>query len=111
MQYEKQMKDLFIFIEDIDKRLAREIKDLDDIRLIMLAIRDLRDHEIRIDMSIIPIEESYAMLQAHGIHIPREELDQADSLRYRWEKLQTRYVREKNVSISKLSFVLSDRRV
>ena len=102
-QYEKQMKDLFIFIEDIEKRLAREIKDLDDIRLIMLAVKDLRENEIRIDMSIIPIEESYAMLQTHGIQVPREELDQADSLRYRWEKLQTRSVRRE--------FILNNKKI
>ena len=86
------MTEVFLFIDDIEKRLSREIKDLEDIRLIMMAVKDLRENEIRIDMAIIPIEESYAMLQVHGLNIPREEIEQADSLQYRWERLQTRCV-------------------
>jgi dynein heavy chain len=93
-KYQKEMNDVFIFIEDIEKRLSREIKDLEDIRLIMIGVKDLRENEIRIDMNITPIEESYAMLQIHAINIPREEIEQSDSLRYRWGKLQNRCVRE-----------------
>ncbi len=94
-KYRKEMNEAFIFIEDIEKRLSRDVKELEDIRLIMLAIKDLRENEIRIDMNIGPIEESYTMLQAHGINIAREEIERADTLRYRWGKLQTRSVREK----------------
>jgi dynein heavy chain len=86
------MNEAFIFIEDIEKRLSRDVKELEDIRLVMIAIKDLRENEIRIDMSIAPIEESYTMLQAHGINIAREEIERADTLRYRWGKLQTRSV-------------------
>ncbi len=93
-KYRKEMNEAFIFIEDIEKRLSRDVKELEDIRLIMIAIKDLRENEIRIDMSIAPIEESYTMLQAHGINIAREEIERADTLRYRWGKLQTRSVRE-----------------
>jgi dynein heavy chain len=93
IKYKKEMTNVFIFIEDIEKRLSREIKDLEDIRLIMIAVKDLRENEIRIDMNITPIEESYAMLQIHALHIPREEIEQSDSLRYRWGKLQNRCVR------------------
>ena len=67
-------------------------KILEDIRLIMIAVKDLRENEIRMDMNITPIEESYAMLQAHGLNIPREEIEQSDSLRYRWGKFQNRCV-------------------
>jgi dynein heavy chain len=92
-KYRKEMNEVFKFIEDIEKRLSREIKDLEDIRLIMMAVKDLRENEIRIDMNIIPIEESYAMLQIHGLNIPREEIERSDTLRYRWEMLQNRCVR------------------
>ena len=47
------MNEVFKFIEDIEKRLSREIKDLEDIRLVMIAVKDLRENEIRIDMNII----------------------------------------------------------
>lgn len=53
----------------------------------MTALKELRDNEIHIDMSIQPIEESYSMLQKHEIDIPREEIERCDTLRYSWQKL------------------------
>ena len=50
------MEEIFTFLEDITKRLSRPIKDLDDIRLAMAALKEIRDKEIMIDMSIGPIE-------------------------------------------------------
>ncbi|CAF4402891.1 unnamed protein product [Rotaria socialis] len=90
VKYQKELNDVLKFIENIENRLSRGIKDLEDIRLIMMAVKDLRENEIHIDMSITPIEESYAILQLHNISIPREDIERADSLRYRWEKLQMR---------------------
>lgn len=52
------MEEMFTFIEDITKRLSRPIKDLDDIRHAMAALKEIRDREIMIDMSIGPIEVS-----------------------------------------------------
>jgi dynein heavy chain len=53
----------------------------------MTALKELRENEIRIDMSILPIEESYTMLQKYAIQVPREEIDKCDTLRYNWQKL------------------------
>lgn len=50
------MKEIFDFIKDVDNRLNRPIKDLDDIRLTMTALNELRENEIRIDMTVGPIE-------------------------------------------------------
>lgn len=50
------MEEIFTFLEDITKRLSRPIKDLDDIRHAMGSLREIRDREIMIDMSIGPIE-------------------------------------------------------
>lgn len=50
------MEEIFTFLEDITKRLSRPIKDLDDIRHAMAALKEIRDKEIMIDMSIGPIE-------------------------------------------------------
>ena len=53
----------------------------------MEALKELRNNEIRIDMSIQPIEESYSLLQKYQIEIPREEIERCDTLRYSWQKL------------------------
>ena len=50
------MEEIFDFIADLSKRLTRPIKDLDDIRFAMAALKEMRENEIRIDMSISPIE-------------------------------------------------------
>ena len=50
------MEAIFDFIDDLTKRLNRPIKDLDDIRYVMAALKEIRESEIRIDMVISPIE-------------------------------------------------------
>ena len=50
------MEEIFTFIEEMNKKLSRPIKDLDDIRYAMAGLKDIRENEIRIDMSILPIE-------------------------------------------------------
>ena len=91
-KYRKEMNAVIQFIDNVEKRLSREIKDLEDIRLIMFAVKDLRENEILMEKNIAPIEESYSMLPLHGLDISREEIERADTLRYRWTKLQRRCV-------------------
>ncbi len=55
-KYRSQMEGIFEFIDDYNKRLSRPIKDLDDIRLAMNALKEIRENEIKIDMNIAPIE-------------------------------------------------------
>ena len=57
-KYCQDMETAFEFIDDYVKRLNRPIKDLDDIRLAMAALKEIRENEIKIDMSITPVEVS-----------------------------------------------------
>ena len=41
------MEEIFTFIDNLNKRLARPIKDLDDVRSSMLALTEIRDAEIK----------------------------------------------------------------
>lgn len=86
-KYKREINEVLVFVEDVTKRLQREIKDLDDIRLAMQALKEVRENEIRIDMTIQPIEECYALLQRHEIPVSREEIERCDTLRYNWQKL------------------------
>ena len=47
---------MWSFIDESDRKLKRPIKDLDDIRVAMAALAELRDREIAIDASISPVE-------------------------------------------------------
>jgi len=41
------MEEIFEFIDNLNKRLARGIKDLDDVRSSMAALNEIREAEIR----------------------------------------------------------------
>ncbi|KAF6020163.1 DNAH5 [Bugula neritina] len=87
-KYKAEMDETFDFIEDMNKKLSHTISDLDDIRHVMSALKIIREQEIKIDMGIGPIEESYAMLNKHELPVPKEEMEKVDTLRYSWSKLQ-----------------------
>jgi dynein heavy chain len=85
--YSSTMTELFSQLDDLSKRLGRNIKDLDDVRAAMTALQEIRENQIRIDMTIGPVEESYSMLNRYEIAVPREEAERVDTLRYTWERL------------------------
>lgn len=64
------------------------MSDLDDIRLIMGVLAELREKETEISMMISPIEETYSLLNRYNIRYSKEEADAADNLRYSWKKLK-----------------------
>ena len=43
-------------IDDLQKRLSRPIKDLDDVRQAMISLKELRENEIEIDSALGPVE-------------------------------------------------------
>lgn len=59
-KYQRVMEEVSGSIEDWSKRLSRPLNDLDDIREVMATLKDIRQNEIRIDMSLDPIEVGVA---------------------------------------------------
>lgn len=55
-KYQTVMENVFKSIDDWTKRLSRPLKDLDDIRSIMATLKEIREKEIEVDMSLDPIE-------------------------------------------------------
>ncbi|KAM8826831.1 dynein axonemal heavy chain 5-like [Synchiropus picturatus] len=89
-KYSSEMEETFAFIDEVGKKLNRQITDLNDYRIAMAALSELRENEINIDFRVGPIEESYAMLQKYELPVAKEEADKVDTLRYSWEKLVSR---------------------
>lgn len=54
--YSQLMEKIMDQMEDLSKKLSRKIKDLDDVRQAMAALKELRENEIFIDSSLDPIE-------------------------------------------------------
>ena len=72
-KYETVMDEVFTSIDDWGKRLSRPLKDLDDIRSVMATLKEIRENEIRIDMSLGPIEvnvlpASTTVSKQNGLH-------------------------------------------
>ncbi|KAM3614047.1 uncharacterized protein V6R79_009044 [Siganus canaliculatus] len=95
-KYRSEMEQIFAFVDEAGKKLHRQIKDLDDIRIAMASLKEIREHQISIDFQVGPIEESYAMLHKYGLFVAKEEADKVDTLRYTWEKLLSRSTEVQN---------------
>lgn len=55
-KYRSEMEQIFTFVDEAGKKLNRQIKDLDDIRIAMAALKEIREHQISIDFHVGPIE-------------------------------------------------------
>lgn len=55
-QYKKKMMEIMTFTGEHLKKLSRPIADLEDVRFAMEALSKIRDSEIKIDMTLGPIE-------------------------------------------------------
>nr|XP_021145140.1 dynein heavy chain 8, axonemal isoform X1 [Columba livia] len=92
-EYKKKMTDMMSFISEHLKKLARPLRDLDDVRFAMEALSAIRDKRIEMDMTLGPIEEAYAVLHRFEIQVTKEESEGVDSLRYSFNKLQKKAIR------------------
>uniref|UniRef100_A0A8D2ZST3 Dynein, axonemal, heavy chain 5 n=1 Tax=Scophthalmus maximus TaxID=52904 RepID=A0A8D2ZST3_SCOMX len=95
-KYRSEMEQIFAFVDEAGKKLNRQIRDLDDIRIAMAALKEIREQHISIDFQVAPIEESYAMLHKYDLSVAKEEADKVDTLRYTWEKLLSRNTEVQN---------------
>uniref|UniRef100_A0A2K5CY33 Dynein axonemal heavy chain 8 n=1 Tax=Aotus nancymaae TaxID=37293 RepID=A0A2K5CY33_AOTNA len=91
-EYKKKMSDMIAFINEYLKKLSRPIRDLDDVRFAMEALSCIRDNEIQMDMTLGPIEEAYAILNRFEVEVTKEESETVDTLRYSFNKLQSKAV-------------------
>lgn len=55
-KYRMEMEQIFAFVDEASKKLNRQIKDLDDIRIAMATLKEIRENQISIDFQIGPIE-------------------------------------------------------
>ncbi|XP_064201033.1 dynein axonemal heavy chain 5 isoform X1 [Anguilla rostrata] len=99
-KYRTEMEHIFSCVEEASKKLNRQIKDLDDIRIAMAALKEIREQQITIDFQVGPIEESYAMLHKYELSVAKEEAERVDTLRYTWEKLLARGTEVQNELVS-----------
>uniref|UniRef100_H2XPC8 AAA+ ATPase domain-containing protein n=1 Tax=Ciona intestinalis TaxID=7719 RepID=H2XPC8_CIOIN len=81
------MDGIMAFTDNLTKILSRPINDLDDVRTAMSSLKDIREAQIRIDMTIGPIEESYALLNRFELYFDDGNSERVDGLAYQWRNL------------------------
>lgn len=67
------MEEILTFMEETGKKLNRSITDLDDIRIAMSALKEIRELQISIDSQIGPIEVASGNVACMGT-VSREQL-------------------------------------
>ena len=75
------------WMRDMHRNLKRELRSIDDVRLAIGLLKELRERESSIDDYLAPVEETYATLSRYEVRLEKEELDQVHDLRYTWRKL------------------------
>mgnify|MGYP000372566898 CR=1 FL=1 len=83
------MDKIFETVEDQKKRLSRPINDLDDIRSSMASLKELREKEIYIEMTIGPIEEAYGLLNRFELAFNDGNQERVDTIGYAWRNTQS----------------------
>ena len=59
----RQMEALLEYMTQAERRLQREVNDLNDLRSVMSHLRDIRDRESGIQMEIAPVMDMYRLLE------------------------------------------------
>jgi len=55
---------------------------------VKVALTDVREAEIRIDLMILPVEEAYAMLNKYQLTINDGNAERVDTISYSWKLLK-----------------------
>lgn len=84
----REMDELHKYFTIMQKRLNHPLIDLDDVRAHKTAMADIRDAEIRIDMTIMPIEEACVMLNKYKMFFNDGNAERIDSISYAWKLLK-----------------------
>ncbi|XP_058810344.1 dynein axonemal heavy chain 8 [Phymastichus coffea] len=85
--YKDKLKVISEYIVNKNKLLNRPIKDLEDVRIAMKCLAEVREDFILMDRELMLIEEIYALIATFQIEISKEEQDIVDSIRYNFTNM------------------------
>lgn len=89
-KYKREMDYVYAVLNEMDRKLDRTIRDLDDVRMVMDTLGKIREQEVDMELKIDPIEEAFNVLTRYDAKIERELFDHVDNLRYTFQKLLDR---------------------
>ncbi|KAG5316099.1 DYH5 protein, partial [Acromyrmex insinuator] len=89
-KYRREMEYVYALMNEMDRKLDHQIRDLDDVRLIMDTLKKIREQEVDMELKIDPIEEAFNIVTRYEVPVDQECLEQVDNLRDTWQKLLAR---------------------
>lgn len=85
--YKGKLKTISDYIMNKNKVLNRPIKDLDDVRIAMKCLAEVREDFIDMDKELILIENIYTFMAKFKLEVSKEEQDIVESFRYNFENM------------------------
>ncbi|XP_068084800.1 dynein axonemal heavy chain 8 [Anabrus simplex] len=85
--YRNKLNETVNFITDKSNLMQRKIKDLDDVRLQMKCLNEIRERFIDLDQTMGVMEEMYAIFAKYEVDVPKEDVDQVDTLQYNFQNM------------------------
>ena len=89
VQAKEQLAAIMEYINSTRVHLGHDINDLEDVRVVMNTLKEIREKESEIDLQFGPVEEMYSLLSKYEVRVPKEEVDMVAELRYSWRKMRT----------------------
>ena len=87
-QGKEQLEVLHEYMHATTLKLNRKAEDLEDVRVTMGVLKEIREKESELDTIMTPIEEIYALLARYEVRVPKEETETVSELRYGWDKMK-----------------------
>ncbi|XP_060809519.1 dynein axonemal heavy chain 5 [Amyelois transitella] len=87
-KYKREMDYVYAIMNDLERKLERPIRDLDDVRTVMETLKKIREQEVDMELKIDPVEEAFNVITRYELPVSKEDLEQVDNLRYTWQQLQ-----------------------
>lgn len=107
-RYKEKLQNITDYIQEKNKILSRNIKDLEDVRVAMKCLGEIWNDFISLDMELILIEETYTLMGKFNVDISKEEQDVVDGLRYNFSNmLHTVSTRRFCLSLLSIFYILS----
>jgi dynein heavy chain len=78
------------FIQKCTKLLARDIENLDECRIAINCLGELRENFIEVDNDLTLLEQTYNMFQKHHLYVPQEDIEHVEVLRLNFDQLIAR---------------------
>eukprot|EP00667_Euglena_gracilis_P000005 EG_transcript_5 len=102
IQARSNLENILFEMEENEKLLAAPITDnLADLRVLMDALRDIRERESEVEIKFSPVEATYQLLDKYEVDVAKDEFDKVSDMRFKWKKLR-QMANERNDQISQL---------